>query len=281
MKIKWELADKTVIEGNFPAFGKNTILVDGVEIPAEVNLGKKGDVAFGLGKSRDAVMTVKTSYFQGPSLELRVNGQLMTASTKETVKCPACSKVVIPNDRFCLSCGAELPTAEHYDRLKRVGDATSAIRILAWLFLISGVVMFFISQSQADETLKKLSSLAADAIIPGAGGGVSYSVAELRAQAAWEPWGVLIINAILAAVMAILSFWGRKSPLSAVIIATGTYVVVTVLSAIADPASLAQGMYIKIFIVAILVNGVRSALELRALNSHGIVGRSRDNLSKP
>lgn len=265
MKIKWELEDRTVIEGNFPFFGRNCIRVDGKAISQKVSLRKKANIDITFGDSQSAVLTVTPTHFHGPTMELKVDGRLMKASTKETLQCPVCSKPVIPNDRYCASCGVELPSAEHYARVKRVTDATGAIRLLAFLFMISGVILFFATRSQADEALTKLASMSADSVIPENAAGASYTVAQLREQLAWAPWGVLIVNTILAAVMAMLAVWGKRSPLAAVLVACGTYAVVIVLSAITDPASMAQGLYMKIFIIAVLVKGIRSSLELRTL----------------
>jgi hypothetical protein len=89
-------------------------------------------------------------------------------------------------------------------------------------------------------------------------------VGELRRQLSWEPWGVLIVNCIIAAIMAVLAFWSRRAPLPAVLVATATYVVVVVADAIADPATLAQGWLMKIIIIALLIKGIKAGLALRA-----------------
>ena len=93
--------------------------------------------------------------------------------------------------------------------------------------------------------------------------GVTYTVAELRQRLNWEPWGVLITNGVLAAVMASLAVWGKRAPLPAVLVATATYAVVMVTNAISDPASIGQGIFIKIVVIAIFVRGIKAALALR------------------
>lgn len=266
MKMKWELEHNTVFEAKFVAFGRNTVTVDGVQIPGKVSLLRKGELAYDLSHYRKAVLSIQPGYVTAPTIQLHVDGKLMVDSRKETSRCTACGKSVIPNDRFCASCGATLPTAEHYGSLRQVAEATG-VGVLAWLFLISGVIMFFVGRSQANAALEKLSALAPDALIPGTPAGESFTVAALRTQLAWEPWAVLIVNVILALVMAILFFWGKKSPLAAVLIATATYAVVIVVGGIVDPATIAQGLIIKIFIVAMLVKGIRAGLELRAVQT--------------
>ena len=97
--------------------------------------------------------------------------------------------------------------------------------------------------------------------------GRQYTVGELRKQLEWEPWGILAVNFILAAIMIGLSFWARRSPLPAVLIATATYAVVIVANAIVDPATIGQGMIMKIIVIGLLVKGIRAALALRAANA--------------
>lgn len=87
---------------------------------------------------------------------------------------------------------------------------------------------------------------------------------QLRAQLLWEPWGVLLINGILAAMMVALSLWGRRAPLPAVLVATATYAVVNVSSASADPMTIAQGLLLKLIMLGFLVKGIKAALALRS-----------------
>jgi hypothetical protein len=79
----------------------------------------------------------------------------------------------------------------------------------------------------------------------------------------WEAWGVLLTNAVLAAVMAGLALWSRRSPLPAVIVATATYAVVIVFNAIMDPKTIGQGIFVKIIVIGLFVKGIKAALTLR------------------
>ena len=74
---------------------------------------------------------------------------------------------------------------------------------------------------------------------------------------------MLIVNLIIAAIMLALALWGRRSPLPAVLIATATYAVVIAYAAIGDPATLGQGLLMKIIIIAFLIRGIKAALALR------------------
>ena len=92
---------------------------------------------------------------------------------------------------------------------------------------------------------------------------MTYTVAALRDQVAWEPWSVLIVNLILGAVMVGLAIWSRRAPLPAVLVATATYAVVLVGNAIMDPTTIGQGLILKIVVIAVLAKGIKAALALR------------------
>lgn len=64
-----------------------------------------------------------------------------------------------------------------------------------------------------------------------------------------------------------LFFYSKKSPLAALLMAMGVYAAVIVLNAIMDPLTLGQGLALKIFVFALLINGVRMALELRKMEA--------------
>jgi hypothetical protein len=67
--------------------------------------------------------------------------------------------------------------------------------------------------------------------------------------------------------MAGLYFWGRRSPLPAVLVAAGTYLAVQVVSAIVDPATIGQGIVLKILIVAMLYRGIKAGFQQRSLQT--------------
>jgi hypothetical protein len=148
-----------------------------------------------------------------------------------------------------------------------VKEATSAIRVLAVLFVLFGVGMFFITKGNADPALARLAGMDPASLFPTPIEGHSYTIGELQKKLAWEPWGALIVNLILAAVMLVLSLWARRSALPAVLIATATYAVVIVANAIADPATIGQGLLVKIIIIAFLVKGIKAGLALRTANA--------------
>jgi hypothetical protein len=195
-----------------------------------------------------------------------------------SVPCGACSEPVRGGDDFCESCGGQVPEerkeairsrleashSEYAEHRKRVRSARTVIVALSVLFVLGGVVMYFITRSQADDALGKLSGASDSALLREPIAGAS-TVGELKAAIERELWQALGLNLFLAAVMLGLWFWSKKSLLAAVITALGIYVAVMVASALFDPKTLAQGIIMKIIVISALAKGVQSALAARKL----------------
>jgi hypothetical protein len=264
MDKTWEIDDATSVKVHFGVFGKKVISVNGSEAYSSRKMTSKGQVAFALPDGRSGALSIKPQFFSAPDIGLRVNDQLFAETTKKPVKCPACDAVAKPYDRFCGSCGKPMPSAEDRALQKNVKQATGAIKILAVLFVLSGVAFFFITKGQADTALTQMQAMDPAAPYPTAINGRTYTVGELRHELAWEPWGVLIVNLILAVIMVALALWAKRAPLAAVLVATATYIVVIVYGGIMDPASLGQGWIVKLIIIAFLIKGIKAALALRS-----------------
>lgn len=267
MDKTWEVDEANTVKAHFGAFGGKVVTVNGKEAYNSRKLGPKGQIPFSLPDGRAAAISVKSSFVGSPAIELRVGGSLMVETGKKPIKCASCGTVARPYDRFCGSCGKEMPTAEDHLNQKHVNEATGAIKVLAVIFVLFGVLMFFVAKGQADPVLAKLQGMDPGSVIPTPIEGRTYTVGELRKQLAWEPWGILIVNLILAVAMGALSLWARRSPLPAVIVATATYLVIIVANAIADPATIGQGWIVKIIVISFLIKGIKAALALRTANA--------------
>jgi len=263
----WEVDEANTVKAHFGGFGKKIVTVNGSEVHNSRKMGPKGTIPFSLPDGRSAVLSVKPQFVGVPSIDLKVDGNLVVETGKTPVKCAACSTVAKPYDRFCGKCGKEMPTAEDYEHQKNLKAATGAIKVLAVIFVLGGIAFFFITKGTSDTALVKLEGMDQTAMYPTPIGGRNYTVGELRRQLAWEPWGVLIMNLIIAAIMLALSVWARRAPLPAVLIATATYAVVITASAISDPATLGQGALMKIIIIAFLIKGIKAALALRTASA--------------
>lgn len=265
MKFSWDVDESTQIEVTLGAFGTKIVSVNGRQVVAPGGTRLKREVSFQLPDGRAGLVSVKPQLLGRQDVELRVDGRLRAESTKQPIKCASCGATARAFDCFCDGCGKPLPSPEERIQLKRVQRATNGMRTLAVLFAIYGVVMFFATQSQTSTALAQLASLDGKAMLPL--NGVTHSVAEWRDQIRWEPWGVLATNFVLAAVMACLALWGKRSPLPAVLIATATYMTVLVFNAILDPQTIAQGIFVKIVIIGFFVKGIKAALVLRTLRA--------------
>lgn len=267
MKRKWELDEATAVEARLGAFGKTVVAVNGSELPSSRSLRGKHDIGFALPDGRQAEISVRPQFVGRPVVNLKLAGRMMVATEKKPLKCSACGAAAKPYDRFCGACGQPMPTGEEHFHRHQVGAATNAIKLLAGMFLVFGTIMFFIARAQAAPVLAKLEAMDPNSAFPSPVNGVTYTVAALHDQVAWEPWSVLIVNFILAAAMIGLALWGRRAPLPAVLIATAIYAVVLVGNAIMDPATIGQGLIVKIVVIAILAKGIKSALALRVANA--------------
>jgi len=263
----WEVDEANTVKARFGGFGKKVVTVNGNEVYNSRKLGPRGEIPFSLPDGRGAAISVKRPFIGVPAIDLRVVGNLIVETGKKPIKCASCGTVAKPYDRFCASCGKAMPTAQDYSNQKHVKAATSAITILAVLFVIAGIAFFFITKGVAEPTLAKLQGMDPGSIFPTPIQGRTYTVEELRKHLLWEPWGVLIVNLILASIMLGLSIWARRSPLPAVLIATATYAAVLVIGAITDPATLGQGVIVKIIIIAFLIKGIKAALALRSASA--------------
>jgi hypothetical protein len=263
----WEVDDRNTVTAHFGFFGKKIVTVNGNEAYNARKMGPKGEIPFSLPDGRAAAISLKKAFVGAPAVELRVGGNLAVETGKTPITCASCGTVAKPYDRFCGKCGKAMPTAEDYALRKNVKAATSAITILAVLFVIFGALMFLATKGQADAVLAKLHGMDPGATFTNHAEGRTYTVGELRKQLAWAPWGILIVNLILAAVMGALSLWARRSPLPAVIIATATYIVVVVANGVMDPSTIAQGWIMKIIIIGFLIKGIKAALALRTANA--------------
>jgi hypothetical protein len=147
---------------------------------------------------------------------------------------------------------------------KQLRNAQSTIGGLSILFVLGGIVFFFITRSQVDAALVSLSSASESAPLAEAVAGAT-TVGELRSSLERQPWQVLGLNLFLAAVMLGLWIWSKRALLPAIITALAVYVTVMVASALYDPSTLAQGVIMKVIIIVALARGVQSTVAARKL----------------
>ncbi len=113
---------------------------------------------------------------------------------KVSILCPACSGPIAVGDKFCEKCGAkvtgeqeaslrqrlEATSGDMAEHMKQVRSARQTIMVLAVMFVLGGVVMFFIAQGQAEKALVNLRGLDEGMMFPELVQGQSMTVGKLR-----------------------------------------------------------------------------------------------------
>jgi hypothetical protein len=256
-KIEWRVDADTHIALRSPPLLKRKVELNGQLVDGEWHSKR---FAFALPDGRSADITLKADTLSRTT-ELSIDGKLIPdlRYVPKDLNCPACKAEIQLLDEYCARCGHSLGTPARFLHKHSVRGATNAIMVLAVVFALFGTVMFFAMRDTTQAALANLAQFADDEILDPIDG-VTYTASELRAQVIWEHRGILVTNLILAALMLVLAWWSKQRALPAILIATATFVVVQVASAIADPRTLMQGLIVKAIVIAILVKGIKGAI---------------------
>ncbi|MBC7714018.1 MAG: zinc ribbon domain-containing protein [Rhizobacter sp.] len=260
---KWEVDNQTTVEYQRKGFGNQSVIVNGKEFKSKFPMfGFKYNVDVVLGPYRKGRVEVSALGMK-PEATLFVENQLIVPYSKDLPKCPGCAAENKVYDKFCMKCGEALPSMNVMESHRKVNEATKSLLWLAGMFVVFGVLMFFINNDNYDKSLQKLATYKANETL--LINGVNYKVAELKEKILIERYSNLVMNVFLACIMIGLFFWSKKAPLAALLVATAIYLVINVGNAIYSPETIAQGIYMKIIIIGVLYKGIKSALEVRAL----------------
>ena len=74
-----------------------------------------------------------------------------------------------------------------------------------------------------------------------------------------DDFATMIVNLCISLLYLILAAWCSKNPFGAILTALIVYITINVINAFVDPASLFQGIILKIIFIGALVKGIRSA----------------------
>jgi hypothetical protein len=176
--------------------------------------------------------------------------------TAELNLCDCCFKSINVDDTYCDSCGYPLKGSE-FDQKNFIATRNSkeidleaaaekikkAGNVLYWIAgasVLSGVLFFMIGYSKDGENA--------------------------------EPVATLIVYIILGMIYLALASWSKKKPFAAIVSGLSLYIIVIVLSAIADPATIVQGIIIKGIFIAYFIKGIKSAIEAENLKKELNIG---------
>jgi hypothetical protein len=177
--------------------------------------------------------------------------------------CSGCGREVTDQDRSVLQVRLEGSDFAAHERGKRVRQGAKWVGALAILFAISAPILFAMQKGEVDKAIANLSQFEDDEELEPIDG-KSYTAGELRQRVLAEPYQTLIGNLILAALMAVLWIWARRSPLPAIACALALFVVVHLVSAVVDPSTILKGIIIKVLALAALGKGLKAAVAARA-----------------
>ena len=256
-KIEWRVDAGTQIVLRNPPLLRRKVELNGQRVDGE---WRSKCFAFTLPDSRSVEITLKADTLSRTT-ELSLDGKLIPdiRYVPKDLRCPACKAEVQLLDEYCAKCGHSLGTPARFLHRHSVQGATSAIWVLAVLFAIFGIVMFYLMRDTTQTALENLAPFKDHQVLAPING-VTYTAGELRARVIWEQRGVLVVNLILAAIMVVLAWWSKRRALPAILIATAIFVVVQVASAIVDPSTLMQGIVMKALVIGVLVKGIKGAI---------------------
>ena len=177
------------------------------------------------------------------------------------ITCPHCGTMNPAGSSFCESCGKALPVGTSAGP-RVVGEGSIASTSAG-------------QNLQAQELKKKMKSargaLLAVAIIQVVVGFFLYAI---LADEAGKPNSLMTkadLNIMLVVILVIgaiyfgLWVWAKSAPFPAALTGLILYVTLWLGQGVMDPASLVQGILIKIIIVAVLIKAVQAGLEYRKL----------------
>lgn len=187
-------------------------------------------------------------------------GILRPGSPHVTIPCPHCRAVNPPDSRFCAGCGKAMPPAAASrpvivgakafassapGRMLQLGElhrrartARNALFGLGLLQLILGGALFAVGSVATDPEARR---------------GLTFIGAAVG-----------IIGVIFIA----LGAWAGRNPLPAALCGLVLYCTLAIGDALASPATLIQGIVIKVIIIAILAKAVSAGVRHRQLKKH-------------
>jgi hypothetical protein len=160
--------------------------------------------------------------------------------------CNHCTNHVSESDTFCQQCGYPVRGTEEqvnefnykvgYKQMQ-LNDSHTGVRkgrnslyVVAGIFAVYGLVYYFMNE-QAENAA-----------------------------------ALLLTNIMLSVVFLLLGFWSMKKPIAALISGLALFVAIHLLNLIVEPATIFQGIIMKVLVIIYLVRALRSAFEAEKIS---------------
>jgi hypothetical protein len=179
-----------------------------------------------------------------------------------TISCPHCGAANTAGAAFCAGCGKALPSAAPAGPRLVTGGATPT----------SSGGHALLGQELHKQTKKAFGALLAVGIIQLVFGLVVVGALESKNGGGGDFTVVYLSVFGIGVAFLGLAFWARFNPLPPAIVGLVLFVSVHLLDAVADPASLARGLIMKIIIVVVLSKAISAGLKYRQLMQSGVTG---------
>ena len=261
--LEWELNERDKVELKVRPLRQKQLLLNGKVVEY---FSRRAATPLELPNGRTLSLQTVADWPGG--WQLRMDDEtILPSQPGYELACEKCQAHLRGFERFCSSCGQARPSLERELAERSVSRAARGIAGLFWLFFISAIILAALQYREAQQALQSIAALDAQAQWTQPLNGKLVTVGELRAAIEQEPLNVLYVNLFLAALMGLLYLWGRRSPLLAIIVAAAVYVSVIVLSAMVIPASLFQGIIIKVIVMLFLFRGIKAGILLRRVSA--------------
>jgi hypothetical protein len=144
-------------------------------------------------------------------------------------------------------------------RASSVKSASNMVLLVAILQLLFGAYFGFTTKGEVDEALAQIETMVQD------GDATAEEAAQVRIELQRQATRSFAIPIGLGVAFLGLWLWARKSALPALCTALGLFVIVHVGGAFMEPGTVLRGILLKVFVIAALASGIKSALQQRAI----------------
>lgn len=161
--------------------------------------------------------------------------EITEAPANDNITCENCGGVNVATQKFCSKCSFPINGSEEEKKQFR-------IKLSGHKFL----------REEAEKELKRPRNIIL--ILAGI-----VLVTGLYQGFANDDFVTMIVNLFISLLYLILAAWVKKNPFGAILTALIVYITINVINAFVDPASLFQGIILKVIFIGAFINGIRSA----------------------